>query len=69
MNETRNAKGTNMTTIETRNGSWIVRTIEQQSTYSSRLYVNNGETATLTHATHSTKAGAIRWANKQLARK
>ena len=58
-----------MTTTETKNGSWVVRTTEQQATYSSRLYVNNGETATLVHATHSTKAGAAKWAAKQLAKK
>lgn len=62
-------KGTKMKTIETRNGSWVVRTIVEQAQYSSRLYVNNGETATLTHATHSTEAGAKRWAAKQLAKK
>ena len=36
--------------------------------FESRLYVNRGETATLTHASHKTLTGAIRWANKILAR-
>lgn len=34
--------------------------------YSSRLYVNNGETATPTNADHTTEKGARRWAKKVL---
>ena len=36
--------------------------------FESRLYINRGQTATLTHATHKTLAGALKWANKILAR-
>jgi hypothetical protein len=35
--------------------------------WSSRLYVNNGETATLTAAKHKSEAGARAWAAKALA--
>ena len=35
--------------------------------WSSRLYVYNGETATLSAAKHQTKTGAQKWANKVLA--
>lgn len=34
----------------------------------SNLYVNNGETITNIRGTHSTLAGAKRWAEKQLAK-
>lgn len=34
--------------------------------WSSRLYVNNGETATLTCAKHKTEKGARAWADKTL---
>lgn len=44
-----------VTTANTSEGPW-----------SSRLYVNNGETATLTNASHKTEAGAQKWAKKTL---
>lgn len=34
--------------------------------FESRLYVNNGQTATLTRATHKTLAGAERWSKRTL---
>lgn len=40
---------------------------EKDGSFYSFLVLNNGETVTNTHASHSTKAGAIRWANKTLA--
>lgn len=36
--------------------------------WSARLYVNNGETATLTHSTFKTEKGLRRWADKVLSR-
>lgn len=39
------------------------------ATWHSRLYVNDGETATLTARKHSTEAGAIKWAKKVLGLK
>lgn len=36
--------------------------------FSSRLYVNNGETATTISANHQTLKGAQKWAAKVLAR-
>lgn len=36
-------------------------------TWSSRLYVNHGETATLTSAKHKSEAGVRKWAAKVLA--
>ena len=56
-------------TIKTVNGSRMVITDNRNSAgvYESRLYVNNGESATLTCAKHKSRAGAIRWANKTLA--
>ena len=50
-------------------GSWVVITNVQNTTYSSRLYVNYGETATLTAAKHRSEAGSRKWAAKQVARK
>ena len=53
-----------------RKGSRIVK-IDNQNTariFQSRLYVNRGETATLTHAEHKTLQGALRWADKVLKR-
>lgn len=44
--------------ISTRNG--------EGCDWSSRLYVNNGETATLTCAKHKSEAGARKWAAKVL---
>jgi hypothetical protein len=56
-------------TITTKTGSRQVITTNQNTAgiWESRLYVNNGETATLTSAKHKTKEGAIKWANKVLA--
>ena len=56
-----------MTTIEIRNGSRVVIVMVQDGSYSARLYVNNGETATLTNWKGKTEAGARRWAGKVLA--
>ena len=46
----------------------VVRSSRNDSTYpwDSRLYVNCGETATLTHAKHKTKQAAQEWASRQL---
>ena len=41
--------------------------ITGDAVFSSRLYVNNGETATLICAKHKTLAGAQKWAAKALA--
>lgn len=38
------------------------------SRWESRLYVNHGETATLTSAKHKSRKGAESWARKVLAR-
>ena len=54
--------------IETRNGSRIVIGFCTGAGYDSRLYVNNGNTATLTSARHKTEAGARKWADKVLNR-
>jgi hypothetical protein len=40
---------------------------DRNSIWHSRLYVNNGETATLTSAKHKSEAGARKWAAKALA--
>lgn len=53
-----------------RKGSRVVK-IDNQNTagvFESRLYVNNGKTATPTHAEHRTLTGAKAWAKKILAR-
>ena len=55
-----------MTHFETRNGSRVVITSIQEGDYESRLYVNDGKTATLQYATHRTESGARRWAKKIL---
>lgn len=50
-------------------GSRQVVTCENNpGSFSSRLYVNRGETATLTAAKHKTLAGARKWAAKVLTR-
>lgn len=51
------------------NGTRLVRSSNQNSAnvYESRLYVNNGETATLSCAKHKTLAGAKKWAAKAVA--
>lgn len=58
-----------MQTFETKRGSRIVKSFRnaEGSTWFSRLYVNAGETATLTASKHQTEAGARRWAEKALA--
>lgn len=53
------AKGTRKV-VATRN--------DDNSEWQSRLYVNNGETATLTNAKHKTLKGVEKWAAKVLAR-
>lgn len=55
-----------MNQTEIRRGSRVVITTEQDGRYSSRLYVNHGETACLQNASHKTLQGAQRWANKIL---
>lgn len=58
-----------MRTFETRCGSRVVRSFSNNgegSTWTSCLYVNNGETITPTMARHKTEAGARRWAEKTL---
>lgn len=59
-----------MQTIKTVNGTRQVISSRNQegSTWWSRLYVNNGETATLVNAKHSTETGARKWAAKQLSK-
>ena len=52
--------------IETRKGSRIVITHYQRPIYYSRLYVNYGETATLTSAKHKTRKGMNNWCHKVL---
>ena len=54
------------TQIETRKGSRVVITHYQRPVYLSRLYVNYGDTATLTHAKHKTRKGRDTWADKVL---
>lgn len=56
-----------MKQFETRIGSRVVITTEQDGTFSSRLYVNGGDTACFQNAEHKTLQGAQRWANKTLA--
>lgn len=59
-----------MRTFETRCGSRVVRSFSNNgegSTWTSCLYVNNGETITPTMGRHKTEAGARRWAEKTLA--
>jgi hypothetical protein len=58
-----------MTQFSTTNGSRVVITsVYGQGRYESRLYVGNGEIATLTSAKHTTEKGAKQWAKKVLAR-
>lgn len=49
------------------NGTRVVIATEDMGRFSSRLYVNNGETATLICAKHKTMAGVQRWAAKVMA--
>lgn len=55
--------------FETAKGSRKVISFSNGEGYpwSSRLYVNNGETATMTNATHKGETGARRWAAKVLS--
>lgn len=54
--------------FETRDGSHVVITTHGDGTplYRSRLYVNNGETATSIAASHYTLDGAVRWITRTL---
>jgi hypothetical protein len=58
-----------MIQFETRTGSRVVIATSngEGCGWSSRLYVNGGETATLTAAKHKSEAGARKWAAKILA--
>lgn len=56
------------TTTITNGTRQVVTSYEPEAgIYSSRLYVNNGETATLQTAKHRSEAGVARWAGKVLA--
>ena len=52
--------------FETRKGSSVVITSYEGKHYSSRLYVNDGDTATLICAKHKTRKGRDTWTNKVL---
>lgn len=56
-----------MKTHKIQNGSRLAIVTEDMGRFSSRLYVNNGETATLICAKHKTMDGVQRWASKVLA--
>lgn len=59
-----------MQSFKLSNGSHMVRStrsIGHGHYWASRLYVNDGETATLVCARHKTREGAERWAKKVLA--
>lgn len=55
-----------MQTITAKSGTRQVITTSNDSEgpFWSRLYVNNGETATLLNATHKSLKGAAKWAEK-----
>lgn len=57
-----------MSQFETTKGSRKVVSCESGYGWDSRLYVNHGETATLTCARHKTSKGAKAWAMKVLDR-
>ena len=57
-----------MSEIRITRGSRVIISHYQRPMYYSRLYVNYGNTATLTHAKHKTRKGRDRWADKQLNR-
>ena len=59
---------TKMTTTEIRNGNNLVKIVEQGGSYTSRLYVNNGDTATLNVRRAKTLKGAEKQAQDMLAR-
>ena len=67
---TQTLKGEPMRTFETSNGSRTVVTTNQNTggEFQSRLYVDFGNVATLTSASHKTEAGARRWAEKKLSK-
>jgi hypothetical protein len=56
-----------MTTFTIKSGSKEVMVIKQGDSYSARLYVNNGETATLQSWKGKTEAGARKWASRVMA--
>lgn len=58
-----------MIQIEIRTGSRVVIATSngEGATWSARLYVNGGETATLTAGRSKTEAGIRKWAAKVLA--
>lgn len=58
-----------MTTIEIQSGSRKVIAFrnDEASQWIARLYVNNGETATLTSNKFKTESGLKKWAAKVLA--
>lgn len=55
-----------MTNFTIKNGSREVMVICQDGRFSARLYVNNGETATLQSWKGKTEAGARKWAARIL---
>lgn len=55
-----------MSQFTTTNGNKQVVTTCQSGKFSSRLYVDNGNVATLVTAKHSTEKGARKWASKVL---
>jgi hypothetical protein len=57
-----------MTTFTIKSGSKEVMIVKQGDNYSARLYVNNGETATLQSWKGKTEAGARKWASRMMAR-
>jgi hypothetical protein len=59
-----------MIQFTTKNGSREVVSCanDEHSTWTSYLYVDNGELITPTCAKHKTKAGAMKWAKKILSR-
>ena len=54
-------------TVTNPTGKLVVRITEQGSRFTSRLYVNHGETATLLVKKATTLAGALRQADKLMA--
>lgn len=58
-----------MQQFETIKGSRKVISFSNDGTqWESRLYVDNGEVATLTNANHKSRKGAEKWASKVLSR-
>lgn len=55
-----------MNQFTTTNGSKQVVTTCQDGRFSSRLYVDNGNVATLVTAKHTSEKGARQWATKVL---